>query len=278
MDRGMERLEQRGSTSSARPERIAPALQPRHAITRVRHELRRRLLTVSSTELLTPHMLRFGFTSPDLHDFVSASHDDHIKLFFPGDGTDADGGKNCMRDFTPRRFDSNSQTLFIDFALHESGPAMRWATSARVGDTLQIGGPKGSSVVSDDFDWYLLIGDETALPAIGRRVEELRAGMPVATFVVTEPSETQHFDTKAAWAPRWIARDASSDDASLLRAALADYALPKGEGFVWIAAEASVARNMRAYIVDGLGHPRQWTKAAGYWKRGHADAHEKIED
>jgi NADPH-dependent ferric siderophore reductase len=212
-----------------------------------------------------------------LHDFVSASHDDHVKLFFP-DGKDADGGKTCMRDFTPRRFDKSRGTLFIDFALHESGPAMRWAASARVGDTLQIGGPKGSTVVPDDFDWYLLIGDETALPAIGRRVEELRANVPVTTFIVTQAAETQDFDTRAAWTPRWIERDASSDDASLLRAALADYALPKGEGFVWIAAEASVARIVRTLVIDDLGHPRQWTKAAGYWKRGHADAHEKIED
>jgi NADPH-dependent ferric siderophore reductase len=252
-------------------------LTQRHGIIRVRHELRRRVLTVSSTELLTPHMLRFGFTSPDLHDFVSASHDDHVKLFFPDDKA-ANGGKTCMRDFTPRRFDSIRGTVFIDFALHEAGPAMRWAASARVGDTLQIGGPKGSTVVPDDFDWYLLIGDETALPAIGRRVEELRTGVPVATFVVTPAGEAEDFDTKALWTPHWIARDASPDDSSLLRAALADYAWPNGEGFVWIAAEASVARNIRTYIVDERGHPRQWTKAAGYWKRGHADAHEKIED
>jgi NADPH-dependent ferric siderophore reductase len=257
---------------------IDPALQQRHMATRIRHELRRRMLTVTSTELLTPHMQRFGFTSPDLHDFVSASHDDHIKLFFPGDGEDADGRKSCMRDFTPRRFDRSRRTLFIDFALHEAGPAMCWAASARVGDMLEIGGPKGSVVVPDDFDWYVLIGDETALPAIGRRVEELRKDVPVATFVLTEAGETQDFDTMAAWTPRWIARDASSDDPSLLRAALADYALPKGEGFVWIAAEASLARHIRSYIVGDLGHPRQWTKAAGYWKRGHADAHEKIED
>jgi NADPH-dependent ferric siderophore reductase len=255
----------------------------RHAATRIRHEVRRRMLTVSSTELLTPRMRRFGFTSPELHDFVSAAHDDHVKLFFPGAGKDADGREMCMRDFTPRRFDSIRGILFIDFALHEAGPATQWATSARVGDTLQIGGPRGSSVVPDDFDWYLLIGDETALPAIGRRVEELRADVPVATFVLMEAGETQHFQTldfqaRAIWTPRWIAREAASDDASLLRMALADYALPEGEGFVWIAAEASVARNMRAYIIDDLGHPRQWTKAAGYWKRGHADVHEKIED
>jgi NADPH-dependent ferric siderophore reductase len=250
----------------------------RHGPLRIRHELRRRMLTVSSTELLTPRMRRFGFTSPGLHDFVSASHDDHIKLFFPGAGKDADGRETCMRDFTPRRFDRSRGTLFVEFALHEAGPATQWAMSAQVGDTLQIGGPKGSTVVPDDFDWYLLIGDETALPAIGRRVEELRADVPVATFVLTEAGETQDFQTKTVWTPRWIARDASSDDASLLRTALAEYALPKGEGFVWIAAEASVARSVRSYIIDDLGHPRQWTKAAGYWKRGHADAHEKIED
>jgi NADPH-dependent ferric siderophore reductase len=250
----------------------------RHTTTRIRHELRRRTLTVASTELLTPRMRRFGFISPDLHDFVSAAHDDHVKLFFPAVGNDTDGRETCMRDFTPRRFDRSLGTLIIDFALHEAGPATNWATSAQIGDTLEIGGPRGSSVVPDDFDWYLLIGDETALPAIGRRVEELRADVPVASFVLIEAGETQHFQTRAAWTPRWIARDGSPDDASLLRTALADYALPNGDGFVWIAAEASVARGVRNHVIEDLGHPRQWTKAAGYWKRGQADAHEKIED
>jgi len=168
-----------------------------HATIRVRHELRRRMLTVSSAEHLTPRMRRFGFTSPDLRDFVSAAHDDHIKLFFPGN--DAGERKTCMRDFTPRRFDRDRGTLFVDFALHDAGPATQWAASARIGDRLEIGGPKGSIVGPDDFDWYLLIGDETALPAIGRRVEELRANVPVATFVVTDAGETQHFHTRAAW-------------------------------------------------------------------------------
>ena len=250
----------------------------RHAATRIRHEVRRRMLTVFSTELLTPRMRRFGFTSPDLGDFVSAAHDDHIKLFFPGISKNGDGGETCMRDFTPRRFDRSRSTLFIDFALHEAGPATRWANAAQIGDTLEIGGPRGSTVVPDDFDWYLLIGDETALPAIGRRVEELRADVPVTTFVLVEAGEIHDFQTKAAWTPHWIARNAAPDDASLLRKALTNYALPSGEGFVWIAAEASVARSLRNHIIEDLGHPRQWTKAAGYWKRGHSDVHEKIED
>jgi NADPH-dependent ferric siderophore reductase len=246
------------------------AVTPRHQPLRLRHEIRRRLLTVAAVERVTPRMQRVHFTSPELHDFNSPSHDDHIKLIFPSGDE-----KPEMRDYTPRRFDPASQTLVIDFALHDAGPATSWAETAQVGDTLQIAGPRGSTVVPDDFDWYLLIGDETALPAIGRRVEQLRAGVPVATFVV---GEAQHVDTGAAWKPHWITRDGTADDAALLRQALAGFTLPPGEGFVWIAAEAAVARSLRGYITDERGHPRSWTKAAGYWKRGEADAHEKIED
>lgn len=254
------------------------APNPRHQMSRVRFQTHRRMLTVATLERLTPRMLRVGFTSEDLGDFASASFDDHIKLFFPSalDGS----GKPCMRDFTPRAFEPGRGTLVVDFALHEDGPAMQWASSARVGQTLEIGGPRGSRVVPDDFDWYLLIGDETALPAIGRRVEELRAGVPVTTVVVVADSgETQAFRSQAAWTPVWVLRpSAALDDAALLRAALTQYQPPSGEGFVWIAAEASAARSLRSYMVDDRGHPKAWTKASGYWKQGQTEVHETIDD
>ena len=247
----------------------------RHQITRMRHETRRRTLTVSAIENLGPAMRRITCTSPELHDFVSASADDHIKLFF----TQPDG-ETVMRDFTPRRFDTAAGTLTIDFALHEAGPATQWAASAQVGDALAIGGPRGSAVVPDDFDWYLLIGDESALPAIGRRIEELRAGVPVTSLVVVDDrAGEQHFASAAAWTGHWVHRATTpGDDAARLLAALAGMTLPAGEGFVWIAAESAVARAVRGDVVDRLGHPREWVKAAGYWTRGLADAADKSLD
>ncbi|WP_254606276.1 siderophore-interacting protein [Sphingomonas bacterium] len=131
----------------------------------------------------------------------------------------------------------------------------------------------------DDFDWYLLIGDSTALPAIGRRLEELRAGVPVKTVVlVADAADAQAIETGAEWTPHWIVRVEGQDEAVALRQALAGQPLPAGDGFVWIAAEAGVARAVRGLIVDELGHPREWTKAAGYWRRGVAAAHTRIED
>ena len=172
----------------------------KHAITRVRHEPRRRLLTVRHVERITPTMARVTLDG-DLAGFVSASYDDHVKVFFPLPGDteptlpdpapngEANGAaRSPGRDYTPRRFDTGRNELIIDFALHDAGPATDWATQAKPGQQLAVGGPRGSFVVPDDFDWYLFIGDETALPAIGRRLEELRAGTrAIVVAAVTGP-------------------------------------------------------------------------------------------
>lgn len=63
-------------------------------IERIRHDTRRRTLTVETVERLTPHMVRICFTSGDLDGFASLSFDDHVKLFSPP----ADGGSDQMRD------------------------------------------------------------------------------------------------------------------------------------------------------------------------------------
>ncbi|MDE1149757.1 MAG: siderophore-interacting protein [Azospirillaceae bacterium] len=244
----------------------------RHPIQRVRHDTRRRTLTVTAVTRLTPKMLRIDFTSPDLADFTSAGPDDHVKVFL------SNGGESVMRDYTPRAFDREKRTLTIDFAIHEAGPATAWALQAKVGDTLEIGGPRGSVVVPDDFDWYLLIADETGLPAMGRRLEELRPGVPVLTVaVIDNADEVQAIETGTAWTPHWIYRDQQpGGDADLLRQALDGLTLPEGDGYVWIAAEAQVVKALRGHFIEERKHPAAWMRASGYWLRGEAGAHENF--
>lgn len=248
----------------------------RHRIERIRREPKRRSLSVVRAFALTPAMRRIEFASPELHDFASAGADDHIKLFV---ADPASPSGVAMRDYTPRAFDAGRGTLTVDFALHNAGPATAWAIQAKPGDTLEIGGPRGSLVVADDFDFYLLIGDETALPAIGRRVEGLRPGVPVTTIAVVDSGvEAQTFETRAAWRPVWVFRAGQpADDVALLRDALASWRTPAGDGYVWIAAEAAVARTLKGHMLEERRHPKAWLKSAGYWVRGKAGESEKLD-
>jgi NADPH-dependent ferric siderophore reductase len=245
-----------------------------HEVLRVRHETRRRRLTVSEVSHVTPGMVRVVLADGSLADFVSAGFDDHVKLFVPTEGEPE------RRDYTPRAFDPEACTLTVDFVLHDAGPATRWAANVRPGDTIEIGGPRGSVVVSDSFDWWLLVGDETALPAIGRRVEEAAPGAHLTTLVaVSDPAEEQCFANSAEHHALWVHRPAArAADPDPLLTALSALDLPAGEGFVWIAAEAGVARALRAHMLDVRAHPRQWLRASGYWVQGAPDAHVKVED
>ena len=154
-------------TSAATLDAGAPVADPR-APRRVRHQPRRRTLTIKQVDKIAAHLIRVTLTG-DLDGFLSLGFDDHIKLFFPDGTVDAAGAPNSIsRDFTPRRHDAAANILEIDFALHDAGPATHWAATAKPGDTLNVGGPRGSFIIPTDFDWHLLVGDETALPAISR--------------------------------------------------------------------------------------------------------------
>lgn len=246
-----------------------------HEITRIRRDIRRRHAAVCAIEPISPHMKRVTFASPDLADFESPSHDDHVKIFFPVGAQDA---PPVARDFTPRHFDRGRRTLTIDFVLHDHGAASNWVRSASIGSTVEIAGPRGSMVVADDFDWYLLIGDESALPAIGRRVEELREGVPVTTVVaLDDEADRQSFVTAADWRAHWVLRGATTaDEAAALIERVERMAPAAGDGFVWIAAETAVARAVRQFVIDTQQHPAEWVKASAYWTRDRSGEREPV--
>lgn len=227
-------------------------------ITRQRHETRRRTLTVLATTRLTPNMLRLRLGGPELAGFVSSSPGDHVKLFVP-DGT----GGQVMRDYTPRQFDVVAGWLDIDFALHEAGPATLWALQARPGDRAEIGGPRGSQVIGGPIAEWLLIGDETALPSIARRIEEMPEGARVTSLVaVRGMADRQAIATRADHRAIWGERDDPVDPQPLVSAF--DRLDPGPGTFVWIAAEAGVARALRdAALARGIAP--EWLRAAGYW-------------
>ncbi|RKT22230.1 NADPH-dependent ferric siderophore reductase [Paraburkholderia sp. RAU2J] len=268
--------------------------RPDLAVHRVRHPLKFRLLQVKQVRALTPHLIRVTFTGDDLRDFVSASFDDHIKVFFPEPGSDKPtlpeagpdgpvfpaGQRPTARDFTPRRFDREARELDIEFAMHEAGPAANWAAQAKVGQHLGIGGPRGSLVIPIAFDWHLLVGDDTALPAIARRLEELPPGTRAAAVIeVADPSAQIEFTTQAELHLVWCHRSEAREHGAALLQAVREIYLPEdGEGYVWAAGEAATMRAVRQHLCAERGVDKSRIRAASYWKQGAQAVHESLDD
>jgi len=257
----------------------------------VRHQLALRTLEVLSATRMTPHMRRITLKGEQLQGFVSASPDDHVKLLFPnshgelvfptlgpnGPEFPAHAEPSPMRDYTPREHDAARHELVIDFVLHGDGPASNWAEQAMPGQRIGVGGPRGSFIVANDFDHYVLIGDETALPAIARRLDEMPAGAHVVVLAeIAGKDDRLPLGSQADFDVTWLERDGiEASRSELLETALRELPQMPGDTFYWIATESRRARIMRRYLAEERGVSKDWIRATGYWK---ADGSEDEED
>lgn len=249
-------------------------MNSQQSIHRVSHEIKRRQLVVLRVTDLTPRMRRVTLHGPELDGFISLGTDDHVKLLFattPEEqaalegftpGGSSEGPRPVMRDYTPRRYDPVSGELDIDFVLHGDGPAASWAEQVEPGQSLYIAGPRGSMIVPDMFDSYLLIGDETALPAIARRLEALPAGRRALVVVeIQDAAERQVLDSNAQVEVVWVVRGVQD-----LQQVVAGLTLPTGNLYAWVATESALSRKIRRVLLDDFGLDEAAVKAAGYWR------------
>lgn len=250
-----------------------------YGIHRVMHEIKRRRLQVLRVEQLTPGMRRITLGGTELAGFISQGSDDHIKLMFASTpeqqatlenmrlGASNEGeAKPDMRDYTPRRIDLQAGELDIDFVLHGDGPAATWAAQAEPGQFLHMGGPRGSMIVPDVFEHYLLIGDETAIPAIARRLEELPANRHARVLIeIANEQERQPLQSAAQVEVTWVLRN--GDD---LLHSVERLTLPAGPLYAWVATEAALSRRLRKVLLEHHGLDDSAVKAAGYWR--HTDS------
>ncbi|QVM97833.1 siderophore-interacting protein [Pseudomonas sp. B21-012] len=241
-------------------------------IHRVNHEIKHRRLNVLRVTELTPRMRRITLGGPELQGFTSVGSDDHVKLMFACSAEEQavldnldfsrDGLRPTMREYTPRRIDLAGGEMDIDFVLHGDGPASTWAAQAQVGQVLNMAGPRASLVVPDIFDSYLLVGDETAIPAIARRLEELPAGRKVLAVIEIENAQEQQALASAAQVEViWVLRQQQD-----LLEVVKDLSLPSGQLYTWVALEKSLMRKAKRLLIDDKGVKEDLIKAASYWQ------------
>lgn len=237
---------------------------------------------VSGVRRLTPRMTRITFADPGLGAFLSNGTDQHVAMYFyephvvlPRPFT-AEAARALLPDsrprlrrYTIRRHRPATGEVDMDFVLHGADQlASGWAERARPGDEAIWFGPSPGYRIGPDAAWTVLLGDETALPAIAVILEELPAGHPVTVLAeVVDEHEELDLPTRAAADVRWLHRGSRPAGELLVRHATA-LPRPPGQGRVWGGAERTVIRTLRQHFTGTLGLDRADTRLTAYWTRG----------
>lgn len=276
-------------------------------------------VSVSAARDLSPSFRRLTLTGPDLTTCGDALLDQRVKIVLgsPAQLEQVSRGSTplydrlralapdqrpVVRTYTLSGVDRRRGTVTIDFACRpEHGPAAAFAAAARGGEPLLLIGPDALSpdAAGDGIAWnpgsareVLLVGDETALPAIRNIVNALPAGT-FGTVVLDLPSpedavglrpppgvdvlvarDGQRFARATELVTHWLAGKASGahhavnepDDELLWEEA----AHGTGPRYVWAAGEAGWVRDLRRLLLGSGAATKAQASFMGYWKAGAA--------
>ncbi|MEU8579852.1 siderophore-interacting protein [Streptomyces abikoensis] len=253
-----------------RPVRKAPRLTRAHVL---------------RTERLTPHMVRVVLGGEDLAEFGAGECTDHyVKLLFPVEGVtypepfDMEVIRRDLpreawprtRTYTVRSFDRAARELAIDFVVHgDEGLAGPWAATAEPGAEIRMLGPGGAYAPDPAADWHLLVGDESALPAIAASLERMPEGAVVHAFVeVPGEDDKQKLELPDGVEVTWLTRDGAPVGAALVEA-VRSLAFPAGDAQVFVHGEAGFVKELRRHLRVEREVPRERLSISGYWRRGH---------
>lgn len=287
---------------------------------------------VTAIQDLTPSFRRFTFAGPDLDEYGDPGFDQRIKVVFPtanlslddmptGDDWYADwrarpeAERPPFRTYTTRAVRPESREVDIDMVAHDvQGPASAWIDRARVGDEVLVlaptvhaeGIPLGVDFVPPaDTDQILLVGDETAAPAIAVILEQLpREATGIVVLEVPDERDAAYLPPHPGFRVYAAGRGAGARHDHLGRVveAHASVLCPEGRGadveeidvdhdllwevprtakggaalksaplYAWIAGEASAVKALRRHLVRDVGVDRRAVAFMGYWRLGRAE-------
>ncbi|WP_298890684.1 siderophore-interacting protein [uncultured Serinicoccus sp.] len=243
--------------------------------------------TVVRTEQLTPHLVRVVLGGEGLDDFAEPTFaDSYVNMFFlpPEAGYQPPFDTETVRDLPrhrrpyPRRISVRSweprrRELAVDIAVHgEVGYAGRWARHAAPGDRVQLRGPAGDFSPPTSAEAYLLVGDESALPAVAACLEAVPAGRPaLALLEVDGPDDELALDSPGDLRVVYLHRDGHPVPTGLLVDALAATPLPPGRLSAFVHGEAESIRAVRRHLLERSLVDPALLSCSPYWRRGSTD-------
>ena len=245
------------------------------------------VLEVTSTERLSPHLVRVRARGGDLTAFRESPHTDrYVKITFakPELGLEppydlaalrkvlAPEDLPVTRTYTVRGVAGDE--IAIDFVVHgDEGIAGPWAARAREGDRLVVSSPGGAYAPDDAASWHLFAGDESALPAIAAALEALPVDARGIAFLEVAAAD----DEVPLSPPRgvdvvWLHRHGDAPGTSrVLVETVAAWQAPEGRGQVFAHGEREAMKALREVFFTAWALERSQVSLSGYWAYGRTE-------
>lgn len=245
------------------------------------------VLEVLSAERIAPRMVRLRLGGEGLRTFAPNGWTDaYVKLLFVPGAVGVEPPydlahlraalppeqRPVTRTYTVRAVEEGA--IVLDVVVHgDAGLAGPWAAAASPGDRIALHGPGGGYAPDASADWHLLVGDESALPAIAAALAALPAdARGVALVEVHDADDELAIAHPAGVDLRWLHRgDPGPTTIRTLADAVAALEWPEGRVHAFVHGERESVKALRDELFARRGLSRAQVSISGYWAQGRTE-------
>jgi len=170
-----------------------------------------------------------------------------------------------VRYYTIKSIDLKTGELDIDIVRHKGGLIADWAETALPGAKIGLLGPGGGEEPGPAHH-VLLCGDQTALPALARMLENLPDN--VSGDIIGEADGLASLQSYLPTAGLNLHALPKEQFASSLKSYAAQLTSKQKPDFAWFAGEHNTAQDMRRFFKSELGLSKGRQFAITYWRDG----------
>lgn len=253
-------------------------------------QIAKHVFRVFKKDFLTPHYIRVVLQGEGAKDFAKCDLGANNKIMIPPAGQKEvklavwDEAKNewalppehqrpLIRTYTHRAIDEENNLITIDFVNHgDNGPASAWARNATIGDELGVAMKIRPTVHCPDSDWYLLVGDATALPILSVILEQMSPTAKGHCIIeVPTPADVLPGFGHPGFTVDWVFNAYPENGSPLLEKTKTVSIPDSGSHFAYVACEYTCVRGIRQYFKEEQRWSNKEYYAFSYWKAGIAE-------
>lgn len=247
--------------------------------------------SVVAVEEVNANLRQITFGGGDLTTFAPVGPDTFLYLLLPPPGhtelsIDESFSWEAVREMDPelrpvgayytlRRWRPDVAEIDVLMVLHgDVGAASAWAARATRGDPVALWGPRTAWAPPAETDQFLLVADETGLPAVAAILETLGANQSVMVVAeVADVDSRQELPDASGTDITWIYRaGVEAGRTTGLIDAVRALPAPSGNLYVWGGAESRAMTAVRRHVRDQWGLAQEQVSLVGYWRhRAHAE-------
>lgn len=246
-----------------------------------------------------PNFIRVTIAGDDLGTITPMGADQWFRMFIPQPGQSElclpaaandqwypqyllidEKTRPIVRNYTIRQYRAAESGLFsqtteidIDFAYHgDLGPASAWANSTSAGDKVALLDEGRIYNPTPGATWQLLVGDESALPAILAILDTAEPDLRAEVYIeISQLDDRQAHRELAGVNVHWVVReDPHAKPGTLTLETIRAVELPAGSSYTYVAGEQALTTGLRRHLVNERNFPKPSITFSGYWRHGHA--------